>query len=78
MAKQTESHKKAVIKYRKDKAKQLRVQYTVVEYNRMAAYCNHISTPIGTWIHELTRKAIDSDSSFIYTPTDDSELNNLD
>ena len=72
MAKQTEAQKKAVIKYRSNKAKQLRVQYTIEEYNKLDAYCVHINSPIGAWIHKLTRDAIASDPTFTYTPEEES------
>lgn len=72
MAKQTEAQKRAVLKYRSSKAKQLRVQYTVEEYAMIEAYCKHINSPIGTWIHKLARDAINSDPTFTYTPEEGS------
>jgi len=73
VAKQTEIQKKANKKYRSSKAKQLRVQYTLKEYALMEAYCKHINSPIGAWIHNLTRNTISADPTFTYTPEDEEE-----
>ena len=70
MAKQTEAQKRAVIKYRSSKAKQLRVQYTVEEYAMLEAYCKHINSHIGSFIHKLVRDTIASDPTFTYNSED--------
>lgn len=72
MAKQTEAQRQNVLKYRKTKVKFLQLQYPINEFKVIDAYCKHINSPLATWVKQLIRREIESDSSFVYIPSDES------
>jgi len=69
-----ESRRNAVNKYRKQGTHALVIHFPNAEYAEIDAYCKHINSPVATFVRKQIHKAIDSDSSFVYTPINKSEL----
>lgn len=74
MAKETEAQRRATLKYRKTKVKQVLLQYPIRDFRIVDAYCKHINMPLATWIKSLIKREIESDKSFVYIPTDESDI----
>lgn len=73
MAKSTEAHKKAVLKYRKESTHSLVLIFPNKKWKVIESYCKYINMPIATWVRSLIWNTIESDASFTYSEEDGNE-----
>jgi len=57
MTKYSDTQHKAIKAYRQGK-KSIQIIYTDTEYQRIAAYCQSIDTPIATWIKRIIAESL--------------------
>jgi len=59
--KETEAQRKAKLKYRSAKRKQIQLDYPAEEYERIKEHCESLNVPIATWCKSVIEKAMMED-----------------
>ena len=61
MAPITEAKRKADLKYRAAKRKQIVLDYSIEDFERVKAYCQDKNVPVATWCKAVIEKAMKDD-----------------
>ena len=58
----SEAQKKSLAKYRAAKRKQIQLDYSIEEFDRIKQHCESIQTPVATWCKEVIHDAIERET----------------
>jgi len=59
----SEAKKRADAKYRANKRKQIQLDYSIEEFERIKNHCESKQTPVATWCKKAINDAIDRESN---------------